>query len=395
MRFRFTTEQTAFLTSGRAADIRAEYRRQAEKYADSLRIQTRLRSLFPDLAPALLAACIEAFSLEDAAVEKCVFPAGNLVTRTALEMASSAPVAALHASLFENPSQLLDIAAGVGGDAIALSARAGQLTCIEADPAHARMLAFNLGKARRRNSIVLRGTAERWLPLLRLHALTGVFADPMRRDDTQRHTDTDAYRPSLRIFDDLPSSLPVVVKISPAAEAPAGWNVATVASGASCPEQLLSRNIDLPDRCAVDAGSGERWIPSSHAPVSVRDPRYLIEPHAAIIRTGRVADYLREQGAEPIDTQIAYGWSEVEPPLSPWHRSFRLLRVAGYNRKQLKRIAVELDFGPSTEIKKRGFPDTPEQIRASLRLRGARRGVILLTRKDDGHLMLFAERCDV
>jgi len=126
--------------------------------------------------------------------------------------------------------------------------------------------------------------------------------------------------------------------------------------------------------------------------VHAGEPRFLIEPHAAIIRTGRVADYLRAHGAEPLDPHIAYGWSSSPPPASVWHRGFRLLRVETFNRKRLRRIAAELDFGPATEIKKRGFPETPEQIRGKLRLRGGRSGVIFITRRGEGHLMMFAER---
>ncbi|MDT8324566.1 MAG: hypothetical protein RRA94_10660, partial [Bacteroidota bacterium] len=353
-----------------------------------------LRSVFPDLAPELVAACMEAFSLEDAASEKCAFPAGNLCTREALEMASGAVAAALHASLLPSRGVLCDIAAGVGGDALALARRAEGLLCIEADAVHARMLAHNLAQAGRRNALVLRGSAERWLPLLQTGRLAGVFADPARRRDGRRHVGTQEYRPSLEILAQLPATLPVLVKIAPGADPPPGWSVATVAVGGQCLEQLLSRGCDLPPVAALRAEDGARWIPVSRPAVRVDRPRFLIEAHAAIIRTGHVAEYFREHGAEAIDPHIAYGWSGSQPDSSDWHSSFRLLRVEAFNRKRLRRIAAELDFGPETEIKKRGFPDTPEQIRAQIRLRGKRNGVIFLTRRGERHLMLFAERLE-
>jgi hypothetical protein len=392
MRFHFSEDQIAFLSSGRSSDIRVEYRKQAEKYADSLRIQTGLRAVFPDLAPALLAACMEAFSLEDAAVRKCAFPPGNLCSRDALEMASTASAATLHASLLPSHGALLDIAAGVGADALALTASAAGVLCIEADPVHARMLAHNLARAGRRNALVLQGTAEHWLPLLRLERIAGIFVDPARRSGSKRHAGIEDARPPLNILANVERNTPMLVKISPAVDAPPDWHIATVAVGSECPEQLLSRNCGLPPVCAIDAESGSRWIPHSLPPRLVASPRYLIEPHAAIIRTGHVADYLREHQAEPIDPHIAYGWSECPPAASRWHQSFRLLRVETFNRKRLKRIAEEFDFGAATEIKKRGFPDTPEELHRQLKMKGKIKGVIILTRQGDGHLMIFAER---
>ncbi|MCB2203907.1 hypothetical protein KQI65_04105 [bacterium] len=357
-------------------------------------MQTRLRAVFADLDTSLLAACMEAFALEAAAIEKCGFASGCLVTREGLEMASSAATARLHASLLPSQGVLLDIASGIGSDALALTQRADGLLCIEADEAHVRLLRHNLSVSGCRNALALQGLAEHWLPHLRTEKISGVFADPARRDTGRRFRDIEEYQPSLDLFDALPSATPVVVKIAPGADAPPGWQVATVATGSACPEQLLTRNCGLPSRCALHADNGERWIPGDAPSRNIGDPTFLIEPHAAIIRTGSVAHYLREQRAEALDPQIAYGWSEERPLPSIWHRSFHLLRVEAFNRKRLRRIATELDFGPTTEIKKRGFPETPEQLRRQLSLRGSRNGVIIVTRRGDEHLMMFAERID-
>jgi hypothetical protein len=97
-------------------------------------------------------------------------------------------------------------------------------------------------------------------------------------------------------------------------------------------------------------------------------------------------------GAVPIDPRIAYGLSGKRPTGSPLHQTFRILRLEPFNRKGLRQAVRELDFGPGTEIKKRGFPQTPEQLRAELSLTGDRDGVILIARRGDGHVMVLAER---
>ncbi|MBN1448305.1 MAG: hypothetical protein JXA28_10280 [Bacteroidetes bacterium] len=338
---------------------------------------------------------MEQFRLQERGRRKCALAPDALYTADALEMASSAATARLHASLLPQDGILLDIAAGIGADAVRLAERAAGVICIEADPVHALMLRHNLETAQQRNTLVLQGRAEHWLPLLRLDRIRGVFADPARRDGSRRVMDLTDVHPPLALLDRFPSSLPVLVKIAPGVPPPQDWGIATVAVGRECREQLLHRNCTLPSVSALHADADLRWQPQPSTSVHITVPRFLIEPHAAIIRTGHVADYLHEQHATVIDPHIAYGWSEREPSVSPWHQAFRIIRVEGYNRKRLRRIAAELDFSATTEIKKRGFPDTPEDILRQLKLRGSRPGVIILTRQGDGHLMIFAERMEM
>ncbi len=408
MQFQFDRDHITFFSSGRAAEIRQEYRRQIEKYADSLRIQTALRVQWSDLPPAMIAACMAQFSLQDRGAIKCALPADALYTGPALEMASSAATARLHASLLAAslPScggNILEIAAGIGADSVPLSGIARTLFCVEAEPVHAGMLRHNLDAARARNAVVLRGAAEVVIGALRLERFHAVFADPARRKiskhgsatggSSRRNVDIHEYSPPFSFFESLPASLPVIVKIAPAAGVPDGWGVVTVAAQGECKEQLLHRGLPLPPICAIDAESGERWTPAGHdRPVEVERPAWLIEPHAAIIRTGAVAQYCREQGCEPIDPMIAYGWSDHEPPASRWHQKFHILHVEKYHRRELQRRVDELGFGPGTEIKKRGFPETTDEVRKRLRLRGDRNGVVILTRQGDGHSVIFAER---
>ncbi|MFZ1729905.1 MAG: class I SAM-dependent methyltransferase [Bacteroidota bacterium] len=356
---------------------------------------------------------MEQFSLQERGAKKCSLPAEALYTGPALEMSSSSAAARLHASLLPRSGRILEIAAGIGADSIALAEAAALLVSIEADPLHAHMLRHNLSLSKKQNSIVLHGRAEDLLPAVRLERFDAIFADPARRSSakragrtkqasanrraeerTHRSIDVQDYSPPFSFFNALPSGLPILIKIAPGADVPDGWGVATVAFGGECKEQLLHRNLGLPQLCAIDAETGERWVPGQPepGPVAVGHPSWLIEPHGAIIRTGAVAAYCREQGCEPLDPMIAYGWTDTEPPRSRWHQRFRILRIENFNRKGLQRAVSEFGFGSCTEIKKRGFPDTPEEIRARLRFAGSMDGVIIITRRGEGHLMIFAER---
>ena len=73
-------------------------------------------------------------------------------------------------------------------------------------------------------------------------------------------------------------------------------------------------------------------------------------------------------------------------------QSFRLLEVHPFGLKQLNRRLQALGVG-EIELKKRGFPVEPEQIRKRLKLtKGGRKAVLLIMRYGASHVMILAER---
>jgi hypothetical protein len=134
---------------------------------------------------------------------------------------------------------------------------------------------------------------------------------------------------------------------------------------------------------------------------------WLLEPHSALIRSGVLAEFYAERGFKLFDEHIAYGLSAVEPPESAFYQVFKILEAFPYKLKTLRDRIKSRDWGTQTEIKKRGFPDTPETVRAALRLEQVERlqqseqqasGVIILTRRGSSsskahqHWCILAER---
>jgi hypothetical protein len=77
---------------------------------------------------------------------------------------------------------------------------------------------------------------------------------------------------------------------------------------------------------------------------------------------------------------------------APFATPFRLLEIHPFSLRQLQRRLAALDAGP-LEIKKRGFPVEPEELRGRLgKQRGSRALTVLLTRRGKAHWMLIAER---
>jgi hypothetical protein len=155
-------------------------------------------------------------------------------------------------------------------------------------------------------------------------------------------------------------------------------------------------------------GSSTDISPANFSIISTDIPSgWLLEPHSALIRSGVLAEFYAERGFKLFDEHIAYGLSAVEPPESAFYQVFRILEAFPYKLKTLRDRIKSRDWGTQTEIKKRGFPDTPETVRAALRLEQVERlqqseqqtsGVIILTRRGSSsskahqHWCILAER---
>lgn len=394
MAFNFTQEHCRFFSSPRFSDVRDSYWKLREKYSDDLRIQTALRTQFPSLTVDIIQASLAQFHLQIRAKSKLHMHEGCFFTETALEQSSSDVAARLHASFFTGMKRVLEICGGIGSDTLALTSVVKHVISIEQDAVHATMLQHNLHMHGRTNAVILRGSAERWIENLNLASFDAVFADPSRRNDTKRFIDGADYQPELSFFKKLSVKVPVLLKVAPALDLQdKDWHRSFVAVGNECKEQLLFHGFDVPSLSVIEAFTFDRWIPNTIEYLDEIEPRYLIEPHNAIIRSGAVHQYFAELQARPIDPRIAYGLSSSCPSPSKWHQAFEIIEMHPFNKRLLQRKLDTLGFGPMTEIKKRGFPKLPEEIRNEFRFEGSNPGVLILTRRDDEHLMVFAKRC--
>ena len=393
----FSTDMADFFLGDSFANIRLFVQTHRVKYADPLRLQTALRRHFPDIPAHQLSAAQAQCSLQSLA-GRLSMPEGVLLHRDALEQASSGIAARRHAALLGGRAHILELCSGIGSDSIRLADRCSQLTCVEQDPVTAAFLDHNLRLAGIKHATVIISDASGIVG----HGIAGdvdaVFADPSRRSTGRRRIDVEEYSPPLAELLGIPARIPLIVKIAPAADvADDTWRRVFLAVESGCPEQLLVRGLDLPAVCALDAGTGEYWSPSAFTADGrdLADPKkggWLIEPHAAIIRTGGVRSYMAEIDAVPLDPLIAYGMAVVQPPQSRWHSVFHVLDVLPYNRKRLRDAVRHARFGMTTEIKKRGFPLLPDEVRRQLDLIGDIPGVIILSRQGDRHIAILAER---
>lgn len=284
---------------------------------------------------------------------------------------------------FAQPSSVLDIGCGIGGDLIAFS-RAGLTAAgIDRDPlrvavASANLAALGLGGA------VQVADAE----ALDLSGFGVVFADPARRTDRGRVFDPDAYSPPWSFVERL-LLRPSVVKVAPGIPhdlVPEGVEAEWVSDEGDLKEAVLwsPQLATVRRRATVIRPHGLATLTDEDDPGerSVREVgRYLYEPDDAVIRAGLVTAVAAGVHGGLVDAHIAYVTGD-EAYSTPFAKGYEVMEVLPFREKPLKAALRERGIGRLT-IKKRGVDVVPEDLRKRLALHGEQDATLVLTRVAD------------
>jgi SAM-dependent methyltransferase len=383
-------DQIAFLRSEPGITALAEV--DADEVTGDRLLATveRLRRRF---TPEQAAAVAETVSLRSRAVEKFAAAFRMLFTSDALEQATHEAVAAHRASRFpSSPDGIIaDLGCGAGGDALAL-ARIGRVVGVDRDPVRLLLARHNLAAA---------GLGAAFGPVLAdigsfsASGLAGAFADPARRSSGRRLLDPEAASPPLSILRTAwVGSVPVTaVKVAPgiAHEAiPARAQAEFVSLDGTMKEAVLWWGESFPPgrRATVLPGPHVLEPDGGGAAAVSKIGAFLHEPDPAVIRAGLVSTLARRIGADLIDPEIAY-LTGADPVSGPFSVSYAVEEVLPFNLKLLRRRLRELDVG-IVDIKKRGSPLTPEELRPRLRLEGGERKTVVLTRASGNPVAVIA-----
>ena len=323
-------------------------------------------------------------------------------TADALEQATHAQPAAYRAGQIAAqapPGPVLDLGCGIGGDALAL-ARHRPVIAFERDPARAHLARANVAALGLADRIEVRG--DDWTAALaagHLPTAAAAFIDPARRRGGRRLMRLADLEPGPVWFARVAAHVPVVaVKVMPGiddAEIPATCGVEFVGHAGQCKEAVLWFG-DAPGtrRAAIHVDGTWHTLSASgaHPPVGpLAAGMTLHEPHPAAIRAGAFAELGALLSAHLFDPQIAYLVSSTRAT-HPLVQSFVIDWVAPFSLKQLNRHLRAEEIG-RVELKKRGFPLEPEQLRARLTLApGGAAAVVFFTRQGDQRLMLVGRR---
>ncbi|MBZ0297229.1 MAG: methyltransferase domain-containing protein [Anaerolineae bacterium] len=358
----------------------------------TLSLVTRLRR---DYAAEAVNAALTLARLRQKAVGKFGDAAsGMFFTAEALEQASD-PLVRRYRSERIQVQMVIDACCGIGADALALTQAGVDVQGIDLSPVRIEMARLNaaaLGlNAQARFEI---GDVREGLPLAE-----AIFFDPARRDERgKRLFDVEQYQPPLSTVRGWMSPQ-IVVKLSPGVELTQieayGGCVEFISVGGDLKEAVLWLNRDdavqSTQATLLVADAAYHFQRDGEEPESLlSEPQgWLLEPDAAILRSGLVADLAQRFGASQLDETIAYLTADT-PPESPWVRSWRILDWMPLHLKKLRAYLKARHVGRVT-VKKRGVSLTPEDVIANLKLKGPEARTLVLTRRQGQHVVLICE----
>ncbi len=325
-------------------------------------------------------------------------------TPEALEQATAWPIAQHRAAWIDShapPGPVLDLGCGIGGDLLAL-AQWREVVAFDLDPVRIRLAQANvaaLGLQDRVHFVQADWTAA--LAAGTLPPAAAAFADPARRVDGRRVFSLEAMQPPLSQLLALQQVVPHLgVKTMPGIqhdEVPTAAGVEFISHDGVCKEAILWfgalarpgrwASVHTPDGWLTRPGDGNQSPPVG--PLAEGD--YLHEPDPALIRAGAFTALCGELGAHLLDAQIAY----LVSPLWRTHplvQTFVIQEIHSFNLKLLNRRLQALGYH-IVELKKRGVPFQPEELRNRLKLPATGKpGVVIFTRRGAERLMLLGER---
>lgn len=305
-----------------------------------------------------------------------------LFTNEALQQASPPPVADHRAArIAEHLAAALpaarddavhDVTCSVGADLAALDAALSPLGVpvigSDLDPVRLAMARHNLSVSGR-TALVMRADARTVTTRAAVR-----YADPARRDAAGRRIASADTIPSVAELDAADPARPPVLRLPPGIDYDAlarpgeieivSWG-GSVREAVSWPDDLAAAR-----RRATVLGDGAS--PGIRDQFTDRDPaedgitparRYLVEPDGAVIRAHLVRQFAARYRLTRLDEHLAYLTGD-EPPAGL--RAFEILDAAPFAEKTV-RGWLRRDGVGTVEIKQRGTPVVPDDLRRRLR----------------------------
>ena len=322
---------------------------------------------------------IETTLLRRRAAAKFTDPSSWLFTQEALEQATAGAVAVHRAERLAGRT-VHDVTCSVGTELAALSDRASGVVGSDVDEVRLAMARHNLAGLRPE---VLLCRADALRPITRNAT---VIADPARRSAGRRRFHPRDYTPALDELLAVYADRELVVKCAPGIDfdqirrlgfageievtSLAGgvreaclWSPGLAADGVTRRATILDRDEVItdaePDDCPV-------------APVG----RWIVDPDGAVVRAGLVRHYGARYGLWQLDQAIAYLTGDELPS---GVRGFEVMAEMDFTERALRRELSARDVG-ALEILVRGVAVDPDVLRSRLRLRGAQRLSVVITR---------------
>ena len=339
-----------------------------------------------------------------------------------------------HEGDFSEETGFVDLTGGFGVDFSYIASRLGMKSMYVERQAHLCEAAKeNFGRLGLKNAIVKNGDGIEVLhsfaskkeaaasdslgiiydqPLSLLKTKLGlklIFIDPARRDDAgNKVVSLKDCTPDVTVLQEemLSKADYVIIKLSPmldwhraVSELNCVKEVHIISVNNECKELLLvlsARNMgNLRIYCVNDAQSfvcEESDMESSSvkiAPFTLEEMQYLYEPNASLMKAGCFSVLSERYGARML-SKNSHLFVSREPIAVFPGRSFRIIAVSSFNKKELKR---HLSGITKANIATRNFPLSVAELRKRLKLKdGGETYIFATTLSDESHVLVITEK---
>ena len=236
-----------------------------------------------------------------------------------------------------------------------------------------------------------------------------IFIDPARRDDAgNKVVSLKDCTPDVTLLQEemLSKADYVIIKLSPmldwhraVSELNCVQEVHIISVNNECKELLLvlsARNMgNLRIYCVNDAQSfvcEESDMESSSvkiAPSTLEEMQYLYEPNASLMKAGCFSVLSERYGARML-SKNSHLFVSREPIAVFPGRSFRIIAISSFNKKELKR---HLSGITKANIAIRNFPFSVAELRKRLKLKdGGETYIFATTLSDESHVLVITEK---
>jgi hypothetical protein len=224
-----------------------------------------------------------------------------------------------------------------------------------------------------------------------------VYFDPARRRDGRRWAKNgDDLLPPLSFIGTLKERgfTNIVAKLSPAIDRAIGGNydggLTFISIAGECKEVLLTigQLFDARPTKALLLPQNIEFYSELPKKLSDRQSGYIWEPDAAIIRAGLTGELASILGGWQCDAHVDYFFTD-SANVSPFATCYKVIREMDYSRQVLQDTLV--DFG-QVILKQRGFPQSIDEVRAKLKLRGKGEATVILTTLQGTNFAFVVER---
>ena len=305
-----------------------------------------------------------------------------LLTRRAAEQAASYATAhwkSMHLGV--GRTQVIDICAGLGIDALAHAQAGRNVQAIELDPTRAQLLRHNSALLDIPLTVI-EGDGLAHLDNISEHTL--VCADPDRRASGGRSLRASDWEPNpLEIAHNIPDQAGCLLKLPPGCDwkmlqrdLPGHWRAIVLSVRSECKEILLERMYSPEQMQTVAAVLDQhgrerfRWDGAiSVKPAQCSDDigPFFIDPDPAIIRSGYVAEVFSHYHLKLVHPQVAFGHGEDPGRHFPGHR-YQVIASGAWDLKILKSVLKKEQI-KKIRVSRRHFPYDPPAIFKQLKIK--------------------------